>query len=660
MTPTTKRAAATKVNKKLMNKKQVKVQPKKVSIKSKHKLSKSAPLKQKKKHIEEAKHEILGKRARKPLKTEGEFEAIIEKKDKVIKGAKLNGVLRSSSRNGKQQTQNTKSEPIPKIQVNKRTQKQQSKEEVKTSKVQENGLNQSEPRRRLQRNASVKDEEEIKSVQVQKQKNKQNVKESKDIKREALVKHEKESTAIKNEDTDKKSDVAKLVKQEKKEQIALVKRRKSSDRGSRALVGINTQQNLVIQKTSGEKTLIEIIEDSRSGIPAKSELESKEQKAFLKKQKLEMKDEEGESKNSSAQPKTFLMNDQPKKAQSVASQNESAQKSLNQSAAQASIISRPKIIIINGKPQIQAPLLNFQQQRENAIALANENREITVVNSSNNKLSSLSFMKRQPAEKWKPEETKKFYMALQIFGTDFSLIEKVFNQERSREQIKNKFRKEERKNKKFIDDLLNNKERINLKDFEEQFGKTDLGIGDDFVDEAEDLLKSDDESSDDSSNSDDSENDSEEKTPNNEGSATNQSQSIDPSKSNLLQKTVGSFINKFNMQNNSAIKLEAGSESDSRFGSDFKANILSNNRQLIEGKQTASSSGFSPFKMLQQSNISNQIQGASKSAFQKPGMLQNSQSQNKSAAPLQQSQQTINNSQKSQSTSIQNFKINTF
>ena len=67
---------------------------------------------------------------------------------------------------------------------------------------------------------------------------------------------------------------------------------------------------------------------------------------------------------------------------------------------------------------------------------------------------------------------------------------------------------------------------------------------------------------------------------------------------------MGSFINKFNMQNNSAIKLEAGSESDSRFGSDFKANMFSNNRQQIEGKQTASSSGFSPFKMLQQSNIS--------------------------------------------------------
>lgn len=41
-------------------------------------------------------------------------------------------------------------------------------------------------------------------------------------------------------------------------------------------------------------------------------------------------------------------------------------------------------------------------------------------------------MKRQQSEKWKAEETEKFYMALTLFGTDFSLIEKVFDEKRSR------------------------------------------------------------------------------------------------------------------------------------------------------------------------------------------------------------------------------------
>lgn len=50
------------------------------------------------------------------------------------------------------------------------------------------------------------------------------------------------------------------------------------------------------------------------------------------------------------------------------------------------------------------------------------------------------------------------------------MIEKVFNGERSREQIKNKFRKEERMNKGHIDTLLINKEGITLKDFYTMYG----------------------------------------------------------------------------------------------------------------------------------------------------------------------------------------------
>ncbi len=38
-------------------------------------------------------------------------------------------------------------------------------------------------------------------------------------------------------------------------------------------------------------------------------------------------------------------------------------------------------------------------------------------------------------------------MALRIFGTDFSSIEMLFEGKRTRESIKNKFRKEERKDK---------------------------------------------------------------------------------------------------------------------------------------------------------------------------------------------------------------------
>lgn len=49
--------------------------------------------------------------------------------------------------------------------------------------------------------------------------------------------------------------------------------------------------------------------------------------------------------------------------------------------------------------------------------------------------------------------------------------------------------------------MLSNKEQKNLKDFEERFGKTDLGLDSDFVDSAADLFESSDEESSDSDDS---------------------------------------------------------------------------------------------------------------------------------------------------------------
>lgn len=50
------------------------------------------------------------------------------------------------------------------------------------------------------------------------------------------------------------------------------------------------------------------------------------------------------------------------------------------------------------------------------------------------------------------------------------MVEKVFGGERSREQIKNKFRKEERKNRDMVDKLLKNPEKLSLKDFLTKYG----------------------------------------------------------------------------------------------------------------------------------------------------------------------------------------------
>ncbi|EAR98525.2 Myb-like DNA-binding domain protein (macronuclear) [Tetrahymena thermophila SB210] len=70
--------------------------------------------------------------------------------------------------------------------------------------------------------------------------------------------------------------------------------------------------------------------------------------------------------------------------------------------------------------------------------------------------------KKQHTKKWSDEETLRFFKGLQVFGTDFSLIQKLFPY-RTRAQIKNKFRKEEKENSKLVEESirLNSKRRFN-------------------------------------------------------------------------------------------------------------------------------------------------------------------------------------------------------
>ena len=65
------------------------------------------------------------------------------------------------------------------------------------------------------------------------------------------------------------------------------------------------------------------------------------------------------------------------------------------------------------------------------------------------------------------------------------MIELAFNETRSRNQIKNKFNKEERKNKKMVDDAIKNKDNYSLKDYESSYGKIKFKEYEDIKDESE-------------------------------------------------------------------------------------------------------------------------------------------------------------------------------
>ena len=63
---------------------------------------------------------------------------------------------------------------------------------------------------------------------------------------------------------------------------------------------------------------------------------------------------------------------------------------------------------------------------------------------------------------WSVEETKKFYIALRQLGTDFVSMEALFENKRTRRQLKNKYAKEIVRNPKLVEMALNPKHKAEL------------------------------------------------------------------------------------------------------------------------------------------------------------------------------------------------------
>lgn len=98
-------------------------------------------------------------------------------------------------------------------------------------------------------------------------------------------------------------------------------------------------------------------------------------------------------------------------------------------------------------------------QREITVGVADQQITADVLQSARlaerERVTSLSYKKREKADRWSVEETKKFYNALRQLGTDFTMIGMLFPG-RSRKQIKHKFKREEKQNTSLIESALRN------------------------------------------------------------------------------------------------------------------------------------------------------------------------------------------------------------
>ena len=138
---------------------------------------------------------------------------------------------------------------------------------------------------------------------------------------------------------------------------------------------------------------------------------------------------------------------------------------------------KPKVIMINGKISIEKPDIGLINKQYND----NLNKSLfplEEIEDNNKKISSLSFKKINHCNKWKEEETNIFYKAIEVFGLDFSFLEIVLFP-RTRNEIKNKYLKEEKVNKDKLNESINAKKNVSkmfevLKIFQNKEKERDL------------------------------------------------------------------------------------------------------------------------------------------------------------------------------------------
>lgn len=103
----------------------------------------------------------------------------------------------------------------------------------------------------------------------------------------------------------------------------------------------------------------------------------------------------------------------------------------------------PNTIIVDGEIQIDETSLQIDRHANAAVERDAEAQEGIDESELTRRVTSSSWLKRDPGGRWNEESTERFFEALQMFGTNFDMISKLFPG-RTRRSIKLKFLKEEK------------------------------------------------------------------------------------------------------------------------------------------------------------------------------------------------------------------------
>ena len=174
-----------------------------------------------------------------------------------------------------------------------------------------------------------------------------------------------------------------------------------------------------MEKKSPNRTLAEIISDTRSGDPLlkkdsghKGHKRRRTEKADEKKDKVIEKAAE----NLAQSPKS--------KVSAVVKEDDSDDnKEANEHA------SKPQLMVVDGKTIVVNPKVITMSS---AIANMKTLYGPSVIQNSDRRISPFDYKPKKSTDRWSKQDTQKFYMALQLFGTDFEMIKTLFEDKRTR------------------------------------------------------------------------------------------------------------------------------------------------------------------------------------------------------------------------------------
>ena len=113
----------------------------------------------------------------------------------------------------------------------------------------------------------------------------------------------------------------------------------------------------------------------------------------------------------------------------------------------------PQVQVIDGNIVINPQSLTVSAAAEKDAGLSDFKR----VEENGTRLNSSTYMNRAKAEKWSKDDTELFYRAMTQFGTDFSLIARLFPG-RTRRQVKRKYLIEDRADPRRVERCISNRE----------------------------------------------------------------------------------------------------------------------------------------------------------------------------------------------------------